>query len=61
MGWPRPAAGRPGWDLLTFGESMIRLTTPAGIRLESAVALDVTVGGAESNVAVALARLSRQV
>ena len=40
---------------------MIRLTTPAGIRLESAVALDVTVGGAESNVAVALARLGRQV
>lgn len=40
---------------------MIRLTTPAGVRLESAVALDLTVGGAESNVAVALARLGRRV
>lgn len=40
---------------------MIRLTPPVGVRLESAVALDLTVGGAESNVAVALARLGRRV
>ncbi len=55
-----PPDGSP-LDLVTFGESMIRLTTPLGVRLESAVALDLTVGGAESNVAVALARLGRRV
>lgn len=40
---------------------MVRLSTPSGIRLESAGSLDVTIGGAESNVAVALARLGRSV
>lgn len=39
----------------------MRLSTPVGIRLESAVSLAVTIGGAESNVAVALARLGRPV
>lgn len=61
MSGRRGAGDRPAWDLLTFGESMIRLTTPPGVRLESATALEVTVGGAESNVAVALARLGRRV
>lgn len=58
---PQPAPVDTTWDLLTFGESMIRLTTPPGVRLESVAALDLTVGGAESNVAVALARLGRRV
>lgn len=38
---------------------MIRLTTTAGRRLENTGSLDVTIGGAESNVCVALARLGR--
>lgn len=49
------------YDIVTFGETMIRLSTPLGERLETAVALDVGIGGTESNVAVALARLGRRV
>ncbi|MFB6183990.1 MAG: bifunctional 2-dehydro-3-deoxygluconokinase/2-dehydro-3-deoxygalactonokinase [Haloarculaceae archaeon] len=40
-------------DLVTFGESMLRLSTPEGERLARVDGLDVHVGGAESNVAVA--------
>lgn len=49
------------YDLATFGETMIRLSTPLGHRLETTLTLDVGIGGAESNVAVALARLGRRV
>ena len=45
------------YDLVTFGETMIRLTAESGTRLEEADTLRVTIGGTESNVAVALARL----
>ena len=48
------------YDLVTFGETMIRLTTDAGVRLEEAGTLRATIGGTESNVAVALARLGRR-
>lgn len=48
------------YDLVTFGETMIRLTAESGTRLEEAGSLRVTIGGAESNVAVALARLGRR-
>ncbi|HUY98733.1 MAG TPA: sugar kinase [Thermomicrobiaceae bacterium] len=48
------------YDVVTFGETMIRLSTPLGERLETAVSLDVGIGGAESNVAVALSRLGRR-
>jgi 2-dehydro-3-deoxygluconokinase len=44
-------------DLVTFGETMLRYTPPAGDRLETADRFAVHVGGAESNVAVAAARL----
>ncbi|MFB6122292.1 MAG: bifunctional 2-dehydro-3-deoxygluconokinase/2-dehydro-3-deoxygalactonokinase [Haloferacaceae archaeon] len=44
-------------DLVTFGESMLRLSPPAGERLARASAFDVHVGGAESNVAVAASHL----
>ena len=44
-------------DLVTFGETMLRLSTPPGERIETAPALDVHVGGAESNVAAAAAQL----
>jgi 2-dehydro-3-deoxygluconokinase len=46
-------------DVITFGEAMIRLTPPSFRRLEQARNLDVQVGGAELNTAVALARLGR--
>jgi len=44
-------------DLVTFGETMVRYAPPAGDRLETADRFAVHVGGAESNVAVAAARL----
>ncbi|PSQ05232.1 2-keto-3-deoxygluconate kinase [Halobacteriales archaeon QS_6_71_20] len=44
-------------DLVTFGETMLRLSPPEGTRLETADRLDARVGGAESNVAVAGASL----
>lgn len=43
--------------VVTFGEAMIRLTPPGNERLERAVSLNVTVGGAELNTAVGLACL----
>lgn len=43
-------------DLVTFGETMLRYTVPAGQRLEASDEHAVHVGGAESNVAVAAAR-----
>ncbi len=45
------------WDVLAFGETMLRLSSPGFGRLEEAVSLDVRIGGSESNTAVALARL----
>src|ERR671925_1822428 len=47
------------YDVITFGEAMIRLSPPNFRRLEQAQSLDVQVGGAELNTAVALARLGR--
>ena len=44
-------------DLVTFGETMLRYSSPPGERLELTDRLDVHVGGAESNVAVAAAEL----
>lgn len=47
-------------DVITFGEAMIRLSPPNFRRLEQARSLDVQIGGAELNTAVALARLGRK-
>src|SRR5436305_7552549 len=44
-------------DVVTFGEAMVRLSPPNFRRLEQARSLDLFVGGAELNTAVALARL----
>ena len=44
-------------ELLTFGETMLRLTPPRGHRLSRVDQFDVHVGGAESNVAVGAANL----
>ena len=46
--------------VVTFGEAMIRLATPAHQRLEQATSLEVTVGGAELNVAAGVSRLGLQ-
>lgn len=48
------------FDVLTFGEAMVRLSPPNFRRLEQTPSLDVFVGGAELNTAVALARLGRR-
>jgi len=48
------------YDLTTLGETMLRLKPPLGERLASAAQLVVHVGGAESNVAAALAQLGRR-
>lgn len=44
-------------DLVTFGEGMIRLTSPGFMRLEQATTLQMNVGGAELNVAINGAQL----
>jgi len=44
-------------SLVTFGETMLRLSPPGGERLETADEFEVHVAGAESNVAVAAQRL----
>ena len=49
----------PRFDVTTFGEAMLRLSVPAGRRLERADRLDVHPAGSEANVAAALARLGR--
>lgn len=48
------------FEVLTVGEGMIRLSVHGGASLETAPQLDVHIGGAESNVAVACARMGRR-
>jgi 2-dehydro-3-deoxygluconokinase len=45
------------FDVVTFGEAMIRFSPPHFQRLEQTTSLDVQVGGGELNVAVGVARL----
>ena len=45
------------YDVVTFGEAMVRLSSPEYRRLENATKLDVEVGGGEYNVAVGCAHL----
>src|SRR5690242_18553922 len=47
------------YDVISFGEAMVRLSPPNFRRLEQTSSLDVLVGGAELNTAVGLARLGR--
>ena len=51
---------QPRFDVTSFGKSMLRLSVPAGQRLEVASTLDVRPAGAESNVLSLLARLDRR-
>ncbi len=52
---------QPAYHLVTLGETMLRLTPPASLRLEQTPVLEVGVGGTESNTAVGLARLGLRV
>lgn len=45
------------FDIVTFGECMVRFSTPGGVMLEQAERLRADPAGTESNVAVAFARL----
>ncbi|GIX48439.1 MAG: 2-keto-3-deoxygluconate kinase [Candidatus Tectimicrobiota bacterium] len=49
------------YDVITLGETMLRLTPPGTLRLEQTAVLEVAVGGSEANVAVGLARLGLRV
>ncbi len=44
------------FDVVTFGEAMVRLSPPHFQRLEQATSLDLNVGGAELNVAAGVTR-----
>ncbi len=48
------------FDVTTLGETLLRLSVPAGVRLETARRLDLAPAGAEANVVAALARLRRR-
>lgn len=48
------------FDVVTLGETMVRLTPPALRLLEQSSTLDVEVGGTESNVMIGLSRLGRR-
>jgi len=54
-----PAA--PRYDLLTLGETLLRMSPPGMQRLDQARLFEVGVGGSELNVACLLARLGRRV
>ncbi|GAC1404006.1 MAG: bifunctional 2-dehydro-3-deoxygluconokinase/2-dehydro-3-deoxygalactonokinase [Ktedonobacteraceae bacterium] len=46
------------FDVVSFGETMLRMNVPAGTRLEEADALHMYVAGTESNTLACLARLN---
>ncbi len=49
------------FDLITLGETMWRFSPPGRERMETTRSLDVNVAGAESNLAIGLARLGSRV
>ena len=51
----------PTYDVVTFGETMMRLTPPGFLRIEQTRSFDIWVGGTESNTAIGLARLGMDV
>ena len=57
---PEANAPSPPLDVFTLGESMLRFTAPSPLRIEQATTFEVYVAGAETNVAVALARLGKR-
>ena len=49
------------FDVVTLGETMVRLTPPNMLRLEQTTSVDMHVGGSETNTAVGLCRLGHKV
>ena len=49
------------YDVVCFGETMLRFTPPHWQRIEQSPSLEMHVGGSESNTAVGLARLGNSV
>ncbi len=49
------------YDVVTFGESMLRLTPPHFERFSQASQFEIHIGGSESNTSVGLARLGLRV
>lgn len=47
--------------IVTFGEIMMRLTTPGNLRLQQSRELSVNYGGSEANVAISVANFGGQV
>lgn len=56
----KQSSGKP-LEVVTWGETMIRLSPPKGRALEDTPYLDVMAGGTESNMAIALSRLGHRV
>ena len=54
------ASAIPSYDLLTLGETLLRLSPPGMQRLDQARNFEVGIGGSELNVACMLARLGRR-
>jgi 2-dehydro-3-deoxygluconokinase len=50
-----------GYDLLTLGETLLRLSPPGAQRLDQARLFEIGIGGSELNVGCLLARLGRRV
>ena len=57
---PDSAAAIPSYDLVTLGETLLRLSPPGMQRLDQARGFEVGIGGSELNVACLLARLGRR-
>lgn len=54
-------AGEVGYDLLTMGETLLRLSPPGAQRIDQARLFEIGIGGSELNVGCLLARLGRRV
>ncbi len=50
----------PAYDLVTLGETLLRLSPPGMQRLDQAHMFEIGIGGSELNVACVLARLGRR-
>ena len=58
---PESLAPENRYDLLTLGETLLRLSPPGQQRLDQARLFEIGVGGSELNVGCLLARLGRRV
>lgn len=54
------ATAIPGYDFLTLGETLLRLSPPGAQRLDQARMFEIGIGGSELNVACLLARLGHR-